>query len=228
MLIYPFNTPIILNDNIFSQYGGRPHETTKAQREAAYLIAEQKMSQYVGTLLLPHDISGSVSVDHSIKYANTDYGYVHQIYSARILDAHGGVVVDYDSLSNYVTIRNDTYGYFQLTQTWFSCNFPIYTPHTLEFVYRAGLPTGTASSPAMLSALTMSANIELAEMIGFPTANEGVGDVGIVEYETLDYREKRKPWKNTVFGASAKAAKIANLVDGSVKKARRSLVLGRV
>jgi hypothetical protein len=79
----------------------------------------------------------------------------------------------------------------------------------------------------MLSALTMSAGIELAEMTGFPTANEGVGDVGIVEYETLDYREKRKLWKNTTFGASAKSAKIANLVDGAVRKARRALFLGR-
>ena len=230
MVIYPFNYPLILNDDIFTSYGGNTGTSTPSQRTAAYMIAEQKMTDYVGTLLLPHDVTGSVPYNVGMVYTHTDYGYVNQINFARVVDAKGSVVLDLSGTSTYVTVNNDTFGYFQITDAWnYYCGSPYnnYPPYKLEFAYNAGLPSGSASTPAMLSALTMSANIELSEMIGFPTANEGVGDVGIVEYETLDYREKRKMWKNTTFGASAKSAKIANLVDGAVRKARRALFLGR-
>jgi len=71
----------------------------------------------------------------------------------------------------------------------------------------------------------MAAQISLNE-IGFPSMNEGVGDVGIEEFYHLQYKETRKKWKNTAFGASTKASKIANLVDSTIRKARRALVLG--
>jgi hypothetical protein len=77
-----------------------------------------------------------------------------------------------------------------------------------------------------LLALTMAAQINLNEF-AVVSANEGVGNVGIEEFSSLEYREKRKPWKNTSFGASAKSARVAQLVDSTIRKARRAVVLGR-
>lgn len=220
---YPYSSPLILNDSIFIQYGGLTGTSTEPQRQAAYLIAEQQMVSYIGTLLLPEDLTGSAPYNVNMHYFVTDYGYVHRLYGARILDPFGNVKWDISGTSNYMMISDDTYGYLYVKDLHVreQCD-----PYTIEFVYNAGLPSGVASQPGMLLALSMAAQISLNEF-GFPSMNEGVGDVGIEEFSHLQYREKRKGWKNTAFGASAKSAKVAQLVDSTIRKARRSLIFGR-
>ena len=227
MRVYPFSSPIILNDDVFVQYGGQVGLFSPAQRNAAYLIAEQQMSTYVDTLLLPQDVTGSVVYSNAMRYVTTDYGYVNQIHGARVLDAFGVVRFELSGTSSYIKIQEDTYGYLYIVDTVSHCCSCYDGPMTLQFMYNAGMPTGMANQPAMLLALTMAAQISLNEM-GFPTMNEGVGDVGITEFSHLQYKETRKRWKNSSFGASARSSKIAQLVDSTIRKARRALVLGRI
>ena len=47
----------------------------------------------------------------------------------------------------------------------------------------------------------------------------------MTEFETLEYKEKRKAWRRTAFGDSPKAAKIAQLFDNIMPKARKAIVL---
>lgn len=226
MQVYPRNHAIILSDELFQEYGGQVGQSLPVHRNAAYLLAEKQMSDYIGTLLLPITVTGSVAYDPNKAIISTEYGYVSEIHNIRVLNAQRQELWNISGAYAYSYIADDTYGYLRYrdTRSHFSnCYYGTGTPHYLEYVYTAGLPTGTATQPGIILGLVMAAQISLNEMV-FPFSNEGVGDVGIEEFSSLQYREKRKPWKNTSFGSSARAAKIAQLVDSSVTKARKAVV----
>jgi hypothetical protein len=222
MKIYPYSSPIILTDTIFNLYGGQLDQFSPGQRTAAYLIAETQAASYVGTLLLPTVITGTWGYSPNIV---TDYGYVSQIFSVNFLTIDSPTATVLTSNSGYAFIFNDTYGYVDVFGLLGYCGCAGGgIPYQVQVAYQAGLPTGVATQPAFLLALTMAAQLSLNEMI-FPSQNESTGDIGIESYSSLDYSEKRVKARRTVFGTSAKAEKIANLLDGVVRKARPALVL---
>lgn len=225
---YPFQTPVILNDDAFVGYGGYQGSTTTLQRQAAYFVAEKEVTSYLGTPLMPVTMTGTVPYFAGIGYVYTDYGYVQNISNFRILDPQGVQLYVLSGTWSFASIHDDTFGYIYV-QDWMryaGLYIPPKQPYLFQWTYTAGLPTGVSTSPDVLLALTKAAQLVLNEMMPV-SANEGVGDVGITEYQTIRfYSEKRKPWKNTIFGSSPSAAYIAHLLDGSVRKARRALMLG--
>jgi hypothetical protein len=225
--IYPHpNKVLILTDAIFADYGGVTGTTTANMRAAAYQIAEQQMSSYIDTLLLPTVITGTYNYNPGCSILNTDYGYVSDILWVKILDPHGvalGMLTG--TYTNYASIHEDTYGYIYVNQCLSMCG-AYNQPYQFQVAYEAGLPTGTSSQPGMLMALSGAAQITLNEMLLVP-ANETTGDAGVETYRSLNYSETRKKWRNTIFGSSVQAAKIANFVDGTIKKARRGVMLGK-
>jgi hypothetical protein len=222
MKIYPYSSPIILTDTIFNLYGGQLDQFSPGQRTAAYLIAETQAASYVGTLLLPTVITGTWGYSPNIV---TDYGYVSQIFSVNFLTIDSPTATVLTSNSGYAFIFNDTYGYVDVFGLLGYCGCAGGgIPYQVQVAYQAGLPTGVATQPAFLLALTMAAQLSLNEMI-FPSQNESTGDIGIESYSSLDYSEKRVKARRTVFGTSAKAEKVASLLDGVTKKARPALVL---
>lgn len=230
MKLYPFNQPIILNDSIFVEYGGQTGTTSPSLRNSCYLMAEQRVSSYLDTLLLPTTITGSMDYTAACQQILvTDYGYVQQLLWVRIVDTEGNELHKLDTNSSFGAIREDTYGYVfaENVHTYYGSYFPSPTmPWKFQYAYMAGLPTGTANQPGILTALAQSAQLILNELQPLP-ANESTGDVGVTEFSSLQYSEKRKPWKNTIFGDSPKAAWIARILDSTIKKARRSAMLGR-
>jgi hypothetical protein len=75
--------------------------------------------------------------------------------------------------------------------------------------YTAGLPTGTASSPKFLLALSTFSDMVLNQIEGY--GNEADGLVGVSEFKNQDYSEKRHNLKRTIFGSSARAQFVSNL-----------------
>lgn len=226
MHLYPYTAPIILTDNIFLTYGGQTGTTTPAQRQAAYLIAEQQVSTYIGTLLLPTRITGSTDWMYGRSRFATEYGYVNSFVWIRAID-HAGVLVHVVSGANqWASIKEDTFGYIDVAdfENLCGCHPTVSNPYKFQYVYDAGLPTGTANNPSMLLALTGASQIVLNE-IAYPSANESTGDVGVIDYSSLDYSETRKGWKNTALGSSAKSAFLARMIDATFTKARRALFL---
>lgn len=220
--VYPHSSPLILNDSIFVQYGGQTGSFTQAQRTAAYLIAEQQATTYLNTFLLPTTLTGTWGQAGRIV---TDYGYVSEIKSVFILSKDSLTNCTLQSDSGCVFVWDDTFGYLDVGCMLNYCNCNNYiVPYQVRVAYTAGLPTGVANQPAVLLALTMAATINLNEMI-FPSQNEGAGDIGIESFISLDYSEKRKALKNTAFGNSARAQKIAQLLSSTVKPARPALLL---
>jgi hypothetical protein len=218
---YPFSAPIILNDTIFTLYGGQTGTFNAAQRSAAYLIAEQQASNYVGTLLLPTVVTGPWGFSSQIV---TDYGYVHQIFSTKFLSINNVTSSVLTPSTGYGFVREDTFGYLDIYGMLSHCGCFSGIPYQVQVAYQAGLPTGVASQPSFLLALTMAATISLNEMI-FPSQNETTGDVGVEEFSSLDYREKRTKLGWNAFGNSAKAQKIAQLIRSATRLARPASVL---
>ena len=222
MHIYPHSSPIILNDSIFIQYGGVTGSFSSAQRTAAYRIAEQQATNHLHTFLLPTIVTGTFGYAPRIV---TDYGYVHQVYSVNILSKNNLTTCALRSDSGCVFIWEDTFGYLDVSCILNYCNCSIPSlPYQIQVAYQAGLPTGVATQPASLLALTMAAQISLNEMV-FPSLNEGTGDVGIEEFASMDYREKRVRLGRNAFGSSAKAQKIAQLLSSTIPVARPTLRL---
>lgn len=232
MEIYPHSTPLIMNTDLFVQYGGKTGTLTELQLQAAYHIAEQQATNYLGTFLLPTIVTGVyVATPTYTQRIATDYGYVHRILrvmvkSQRVTQSSGCELIDNIGCA---FIYRDTFGYLDVHQLQSQCSCGSYgAPYLYEITYEAGLPTGTANQPAVLAALTMASMITLNELYpGVVGANETVGDAGIQEWESFGYHERRTAHalRRTAFGGSAAANKVAQLLDNVVKKARKSLRL---
>jgi len=241
MVIYPFSAPIILNDTVFSQFGGQGTGTfSSATLQAAYQIAEMQVTNYIGTLLLPTTVTGTYAVMAGHRRLATDYGYVQQLLNVNILTQTGLNNCSLQNNDGCGYIYSDTFGYidFRVITTvcswgWWWSGYPYSpyvvgpSPYQVQVAYVAGLPTGTANQPGILQALTILAQTELNEM--FPGAvgvNESVGAVGIQDFKSLDYMERRAKDAliKTALGDDARSQRAKKLIDMSITKARKVLL----
>lgn len=222
MQLYPLNYPLILTDNIFVENGGQTGSYTANQRSNAYRIAEQQATTFLGTFLLPVIVTGTFGYQPRIV---TDYGYVHRVLGVNLLSRDSWTSCTLQSDSGCVFIWQDTFGYLDVGCVVSYCGCP--SPAQVQVVYEAGLPTGVASQPAVLLALTMAATISLNEM-QFPSANESTGDIGLKEFTSMGYSgysEKRVAVARNSFGNSAKSYKVAQLLSSTIRRARPRLFL---
>jgi hypothetical protein len=226
MVLYPFTYPLILSDSIFTDYGGKTGTFTSAQRQSSYLIAEMQVSSYIGTLLLPTNVTGTYPFMNTMRLA-TDYGYVQELNNVSFFSKTslcGSCSLTSNDGCGY--IYQDTFGYIDVEQTISSCG-ACSCPYQIQISYKAGLPTGTASSPPFLEALTILAQIDLNEKDpGNSGINETTGDLAVQSYKSLDYSEERGAHSlvKTALGESAKAMRAKRLIDMSITRARKVLL----
>lgn len=239
MVIYPFQAPIILTDNDFVAYGGKTGTFTQAQRQSSYLIAEMRVSNYIGTLLLPTNVTGTYPYMHKQRLV-TDYGYVHQLYNVNILTKNFlATTCDLQSNEGCGYIYNDTYGYVDFKQVALICGLSLWgtwggsaivvpnVPYQIQISYQAGLPTGTASSAPFLEALTILAQEDMNEKDpGNSGFNETQGALAVERFKSLDYQEQRGKHSlvKTALGQSAKAMYAKSLIDMTIARARKVLL----
>jgi hypothetical protein len=217
MIVYPHGSPIILNDEEFQKYGGAVDlDSTFAQRQAVYLIAEKQMSSHIGTFLLPTIVTGTFPWPGG-QHLVLPYSHILSIPNVAVLSQKSICSCDFDESSGCAFIWDDTYGYIDVRQITEFCACSCGPAYQIRVVMQAGLPTGTANQADMLLGLTIAAEINLNRIID-PSANEGTGDIGIIEFSNLSYHEKRIGLKRTAFGNSAKANEIALLVKSTRKK----------
>lgn len=241
MVIYPFTSPIILNTGTFMDYGGKCGSFTISQLNNSFRVAEMQVSKYVGTLLLPHNVTGTYPFEQKWRLA-TDYGYVHSVLNVTIKSKSDYLNCNLQDNDGCAYIYSDTFGYIDFKQIEFvysawgiwsywgggypSPYIPYNYPYLIEVAYQAGLPTGTATQPPILEALTIMAQIDLNEKDpGNAGLNESTGDIGVERFSSMDYSETRKlsGMRRTILGTSAKANRAALLIDSTVVKARRAL-----
>ena len=228
MLIYPFRSPIILKRNIFVDYGGLAGSFSDDILTNSFWLAEMQVTSYIGTPLLPVIVTGTYGAT-SPRIA-TDYGYVHRILSTSVFSQQSSMNCNLDSKSGCAYIYSDTFGYVDWRQLSSICGCgDASSSYQVQLVYEAGLPTGTANMPSILEALTIMAKIDLNEKSpGSVGINEGSGDVAIQGFRSLDYTEERAAHSliRTSLGSSPQAMRAKLLLDVSITKARKTLMIG--
>jgi len=209
---YPYTSPTILTDANFILYGGHTGTSSVAQRQAAYLLAEEQMVEYLHSFLIPTIVTGTYFfMGNPI---NLDYGHVNQVLSVSINSIDWANSCTVETVSGCFGQRNDEYGYLDVNY-YFNCGgcagivgFP---PYHVQVAYQSGLQTGTSNQPAMLMALTIAAQINLNEM-DVSLSNEGTADIGIESFSNQQYTEKRVKLGSSAFGNSPMANRAARLV----------------
>jgi hypothetical protein len=239
MVLYPFNAPIILNDSIFLNNGGHTGTFNNSQLQASYLVAETMATRYLGTPLLPVNVTGTYPFMGKHRIV-TDYGYVNQLYEVTVW-SRNALAATCNLVSNPACgfIYSDTFGYIDFKQIAQICGLSFFSgwnggaivvpniPYQISISYQPGLPTGTANHPNVLEALTILAQIDLNEKDpGNSGFNETTGDVGVQEWRSLDYFEKRADHAlvKTDLGDSAKAQRARKLLDSVLTRARKPLL----
>lgn len=205
MQSYPYNSPIILTDTIFLQYGGQTGTSTNDQRQASYLLAEEQATEDLSAFLLPTRITGSIFWKSS--FAETEYGHVQRILLASATKINSLDPLETEIVTGAALIRSAQYGYLDLV-------FPNYwNPklYTVSVVYESGLSSGTSFNPSILQALTIAAQINLNEMDS-SLSNESTADVGVQKFSNQSYTEERTKLGRTTFGTSALAQRAARLI----------------
>jgi len=209
---YPFYSPIVLTDQNFLLYGGRTGTSTDAQRQVAYLLAEEQMTEYLGAFLIPTIITGT----HFWRGSNPielDYGYVREVYGVSIHSMDWANSCTIETVTGCHAVRNDQYGVIDINpiMNCGGCNAVVgLAPYHVEVAYESGLETGTSNSPSVLQALTIAAQINLNE-IDVSLSNESTADIGLEMFINQKYQERRLPGITTAFGNSAMAQRAARL-----------------
>jgi hypothetical protein len=237
MKLYPYQSPIILNDAVFSQFGGQGTGTfSSAVLQNSYLLAEMQVSSYIGTLLLPTTVTGTYPFMHQSRIV-TDWGYVQQLLNVSILTRQSCQDCSLTTNQGCGYIYQDTFGYIDFRQLssvcgWSWWGYPAspyivsYAPYQIQVSYIAGLPTGTATQPGILEALTILTQTDLNEKFsGMVGVNESVGAIGIQDFQSMDYRETRAAHAlvKTALGDDAKSQRARKLIDVTVRRATKAL-----
>lgn len=198
---YPYNSPLILTDPIFLQYGGQTGTSTAVQRQAAYHLAEIQMTEHLKAYLVPTIVTGSAFWVGGTKF-NAEFGYITRVLQASAQYIDGINPLDTNIVTGSALIRNGRDG---LVDIILPCAYG--TIYSTTLVYESGLATGTVTHPNILAALSLAAQINLNEW-DVSLANEGVADIGIQTFSNQSYSEGRKFLRHTVFGSSARAQRI--------------------
>lgn len=216
---YPYNSAQIMSDTHFLAYGGETGTSTVAQRQAAYFIAEMQMTEHLGTLLVPTTVTGTYYQPSHQNPLQLDYGHVNSVIAVSVNSANGGCTdCTITNTTACAFVRNDTYGYIDVSYILGVCSCAYNYPYSIEVVYNAGFASGTALQPNMLLALTMAAQINVNEIDSHTLSNEGAFDIGVQRFSSQGYMEERTKLGHNAFGSSAVAQKIANLVKSNVHR----------
>jgi hypothetical protein len=198
MNYYPYNSAIILTDPLFFAYGGHRGASSPEQRQASYFIAEVAASEDLSTFLLPTIVTGTYMYNRSLDFI-LEHGYINQLIQTKFIDKTESTYHTITGVDNvYVGLQDDLHGVVRLTGWAYDSLL-----YKLQFVYNAGLPSGTSFRPDVLLGLSTYADIILNEIQGY--GNEAPGDIGVQDYKNQQYTESRVGLLRTVFGTSARA-----------------------
>lgn len=201
---YPYYSAQVLTDAVFTQYGGQTGTSTVAQRQAAYLLAEEQMTEHLMSFLLPTIITGTSWYKGGTLF-ETEFGNVTRVLNFSAVNVEQLSPLETSINTGSVLIRNAEFGYLDVI---LPCDY--WNIYSNTVVYESGFATGTVTSPTMLSALALAAQINLSEWDS-SLSNEGTADVGVQSFSNQSYSENRTKLLRTVFGSSAMAQRVASL-----------------
>jgi hypothetical protein len=222
-------SPVIMDDDLYTEFGGRLANSTAPQRQAAYLIGEIEMMRELSTFLLPTTVTGTF-LSHGLTSKRIQLPSVHliSVEDVTYLSHESGCNCDIKKDSGCAYIVDSMYGYIdakRLTSTLVACGCNIPLPYQFQVAYTAGLPTGVAADDSALHlALTIVSELALLEIVDPKALEGGPGGQGVQEWVSMGYGEKRTKLQMTVFGSSPRANRAWRLVQHLTPK--RAMKLG--
>ncbi len=213
-MLYPYITPLVLNDINFAEYGGETGTTTPAVRQSAYSVAEFQASYWLQAFLTDTIITGEHKWYGRGRTIELDWNRVSSIDGVQFI--HANSCLQEEKLFEGIGyIRNADAGIVDVipkNNCVCSCGAFSRFPYKVQVAYTSGFPTGTVSAmPAMLMGLTTAASLVLQEIL-----EQGVneGQIGIQEFTSMRYEEIRvDKLRDTPFGSSAMAQYAAKLLE---------------
>lgn len=216
MVEYYHLAPVILTDSLFFAYESPGCYTgTTAQRNAAYLHAEQQMMREIGTFLTPTTVTGTYLWPVPYEPIVLPHNRVHSVDRLVATTFDEACSCDLTENAGCATIRSG-YGYIDpriIERNYRAyCNCSPGVLYGMVVTYTAGLPTGVGANDTSLQmALAMAANMTLQELLQ-PGSQENPM-AGITSWSAQGYSESRRSdvLVNS-FGFSPKAQMIGNMV----------------
>lgn len=230
----PLTTVILDDATYFSYIPGCDalYSGTATQRNAAYLMAEQAMVEYIGAPLEPTAITGTFMwpslrgrdaysiAENTIKLPHK---WLQSVNRVAVLYGGGTGTCGLQTTAGCHMVR-DSIGYVDVfcigNLVRQQCS-SVSDPYQVQITYTAGLPIGVRDNDLSLHmALAIVAEEHLMEMID-PGANPGgPGAPGVMSYSSMGYSEKANPevYKVTALGNSARANFAAKKVRHLKKK----------
>lgn len=207
-------TAHVLTDEIFLLYGGLTGTSSFAQRNVAYVMAEEQMEEYIDSFIIPTTITGTYfwGGGNPVELGHGNLIAVNAV-SVNSRDWQNSCTVN--TVTGCHAVRGD--GKYGLVDVAYlvscgGCTSVVgYPPYNVVVSFESGLQSGSTYQPSMLQALTLAAQVNLNE-IDVSLSNETIADAGIEFFINQSYHEKRVKGYNTAFGNSAVAQRIARLV----------------
>lgn len=208
----------ILNDALFTQYGGQTGTSTQAQREAAYMMAEQLAIEEIGTFLVPTTVTGTyqwpkvndfrIKLDHQ---QVTSIGSVTTIHEAGCDCADDSYEIEgcawiVDGRNGLVDLR-ECGNTIKASCSACACGGRYYGyPYQVRIAYTAGHPAGmVAANPTSLMGLVTVADLALEQILSPYSAPGGAGNPSLQSFSDTGYSETYQMLKMTSFGGSPRA-----------------------
>jgi hypothetical protein len=215
----------VLNDTIYSDFGGELDSTTAAQRNNAYQIAEQFAIEEIGTFLVPTTISGTFAwPQHDLRF-NLPNTHVRSVSSLTAIHEAGcDCADDQVELSGCAWIVDHRAGIVDLRQCGNNAGQPsiacgcTYRAHgeplLYQIVYEAGIEAGrVAANASALQGLTIAAELALEQIVDPHAAEGGPGDPSLTNFSDTGYSATRQFLVMTAFGGSPRANYAARMLS---------------
>lgn len=227
--LYLVTGTVILDDAIFSNFGGTFGSSSFQQRNSAYQIAEQFAIREIGSFLIPTAITELFSWPLTMKQGGcrVKLFYNHLISVDSLTSKHeiycDCTTVDISGCAQIVNPENSIVdlqacggvsGGAQCNCAWAQGYGPQRRPRLVEITYTSGIPTGQAAmTSSVLQGLTIAADLALEQIIDPSAAEGGPGDPQVKSFSDTGYSESREGLIMTAFGGSPRANYAARMLQ---------------
>jgi hypothetical protein len=225
----------VMDDSVFTSYGGQTGTSTAAQRNASYMIAEQFAIQEIGTFLVPTTISGTfawptigtiLSLPHTHVRSVTGLTAIHEAGCTCTSVELAGCAWILDYRAGIIDLREcgGAGGGAPSISCGCSSAGGYGEPIQYQIVYEAGIEAGgVAANPSSLMGLTVAAQLALEQIVDPHEAEGGPGDPSLTNFSDTGYSATRQFLTLTAFGGSPLANYAARML--SPLKFKRALRL---
>lgn len=206
----------ILNDSVFTRFGGQPGNSTPEQRQAAYQMAETLAAQEIGTPLTPTTFTGTfqwwpdsrLQLPWKRVQSILAVTALHEVSCGCEPTEFGGCAIIMDADNGVIDLR-ECGGGGNCVCGW-ATGYVGSMAKQVRIAYVAGIPAGMAAAyPGVLQGLTIAADIMLEQVLSCAPD----GDPSISSFSDSGYSETRQFLMMSSFGGSPRANYAARMLN---------------